>query len=67
MQPFGSGLWKKLGVLPGRAQFLEEMNLILTGTSEDVSGTIDWVRRAELEDIQERTLQNIARPSGGSH
>ena len=50
---------EKLGVLPGRAQFLEEMNLILTGTSEDVSGTIDWVRRAELEDIQERTLQTL--------
>ena len=49
----------KLGVLPGREQFLEEMNLILTGTSEDVSGTIDWVRRAELEDIQERTLQTL--------
>ena len=49
----------KLGVLPGREQFLEEMNLILTGTSADVSGTVDWVQQAELEDIQERTLQTL--------
>ena len=49
----------KLGVLPGREQFLEEMNLILTGTSADVSGTVDWVQQAELEDIQERSLQTL--------
>ena len=49
----------KLGVLPGREQFLEEMNLILTGTSAVVSGTVDWVQQAELEDIKERSLQTL--------
>ena len=49
----------KLEDLPNRDQFLEEMNLILTGKSAVVSGTVDWVQHAELEDIQERALQTL--------
>ena len=65
---YWSSLWfwplEKLEVLPNREQFLEEMSLILTGTRADVSGTVNWVGRADLEDIRERSLQTLLEPTG---
>ena len=50
---------EQLEALPSREQFLEEMNLILTGTSADLTGTVDWIRQTELEDIRESSLRML--------
>ncbi len=50
---------EQLEALPSREQFLEEMNLILTGTRADLTGTVDWIRQVELEDIRERSLRTL--------
>ena len=50
---------EELAALPTRMQFLEEMNLILTGNLDEMSGTADWIRESELEDARQRTVRSL--------
>ncbi len=50
---------ESLEALPSREHFLEEMHLILTGTRADITGTVDWIRQMELEDIRDRYLHTL--------
>ena len=49
----------KLSLLPNRAQFLEEMSLILTGHKDEMPGTVDWVRESKLEDVLDRSVRTL--------
>ncbi len=49
----------KLAALPTREQFLAEMGLMLTGHRVDLTETVDWIRQAELADVQSRTCRTL--------
>jgi len=50
---------EELAALPTRAQFLAEMHLILTGKTAHPTGTVDWIRQTDLEELQASLVRTL--------